>query len=51
MCTTFENISFQAGITPEIIAALYNDDVQQQLYATQKFRKLLSRGRHFNFII
>ncbi|XP_042908519.1 importin subunit alpha-7 isoform X2 [Parasteatoda tepidariorum] len=33
----------QAGITSEIISALYSDDVQQQLFATQKFRKLLSR--------
>ncbi|GFU52643.1 importin subunit alpha-7 [Nephila pilipes] len=33
----------QIGITPDIVQALYTDDVQQQLYATQKFRKLLSR--------
>ncbi|CAL1300548.1 unnamed protein product [Larinioides sclopetarius] len=33
----------QVGITPEIVAALYTDDVQQQLYATQTFRRLLSQ--------
>lgn len=31
------------AITPEMVAALYTDDVQAQLEATQKFRKLLSR--------
>uniref|UniRef100_A0A8D8R7F0 Importin subunit alpha n=1 Tax=Cacopsylla melanoneura TaxID=428564 RepID=A0A8D8R7F0_9HEMI len=30
-------------ITPEMVQALYSDNVQDQLDATQKFRKLLSR--------
>ena len=30
-------------ITPEMVAALYSDNVDAQLEATQKFRKLLSR--------
>lgn len=30
-------------ITPEMVAALYTDDIEEQLNATQRFRKLLSR--------
>lgn len=30
-------------ITPQMIAALYSDNPQDQIVATQKFRKLLSR--------
>lgn len=30
-------------ITPEMVQALYSDNIQDQLEATQKFRKLLSR--------
>lgn len=30
-------------ITPEMVAALYSDNVKDQLESTQRFRKLLSR--------
>lgn len=32
-----------AGITPDMVQALYGDNVEEQLAAIQKFRKLLSR--------
>ncbi|XP_071439856.1 importin subunit alpha-6 [Hetaerina americana] len=33
----------QSGITSDMVEALYSNDVEEQLVATQKFRKLLSR--------
>lgn len=37
------NISPTDDITPQMVAALYSDNPQEQIMATQKFRKLLSR--------
>lgn len=34
-----------SGISEEMIAALYDADEERQLWATQNFRKLLSKGR------
>lgn len=36
-------VSSSDDITPAMVAALYGDNPQEQVLATQKFRKLLSR--------
>ncbi|KAJ8673478.1 hypothetical protein QAD02_004740 [Eretmocerus hayati] len=41
-CTT-PSAAVPLGITPDMVQALYSADVNEQLVATQKFRKLLSR--------
>lgn len=37
------NVTSSDDITPAMVAALYSDNIQDQVMATQKFRKLLSR--------
>ena len=43
---TEEEVDFfpQGKILPEMVQSLYSDDTNQQLLATQKFRKILSKG-------
>lgn len=38
-----EPIMESSGITPDMVQALYNGNLEEQLQATHKFRKLLSR--------
>jgi len=40
----FKQIYLQNCITEDMISGLYSDNVELQLDATQKFRKLLSKG-------